>query len=114
MSTIKLPDGRKVDEKLYRERFLWPLDARWSSCKDQMQPCRICFSPAFKCTPHGENASRPTQCDGCWEVTSRLEAFLRDGGSVAGKIVVDALSTAGACRACGRVSDRPCHCENDE
>ena len=48
----------------------------------EVAPCRFCRRAAL-----AYHTTALTQCDGCWEVMSHLEGFLRDGGDAAEKFV---------------------------
>ncbi len=86
---MTLPDGRTVEEKLYRERFTYTLARGYRPC-DNPVPCRFCFRPSQPTRVLGE-----ATCDGCWEVVHRFDSFLSEGGAAALEFVKDALKCQG-------------------
>lgn len=61
----------------------------WIAARVEFCACAVCGAPAM-----GPERIKP-QCDGCWEVTARLDGFLRDGGDKAAAILRIALERAG-------------------
>lgn len=76
---ITLPDGRVVSERLYQQRFVHR-ESLWKYVA--VHPCIYCLRPAL--CPGKE-------CDSCWEVTTRLDMFLREGGEAARERLLEAL-----------------------
>lgn len=89
--------SQKAVEKALRAacpvRFLGVLENRIRVLGvDQVAFCCYCGFPAQS---HAAGPAK-TECDGCWEVTSRLGSFLRDGGAAAQAVVRKALRLAEA------------------